>query len=100
MSLEDMRRELEKAREALTAADLYLARHAEMNAALHCSERVMYSPLRSKVQAAVYGIDHALARTADEPCEITADGWCKTHSTTSGPAYCDREPETTERQIE
>lgn len=60
----DLRRELEKAHEALQAADLYLARHAEMNAALHCSDKVMYSPLRSKVQATVYGIEHALARTA------------------------------------
>jgi hypothetical protein len=59
----DLRRELEKAREALTAAETYLARHAEMNAALHASERVLYSPLSAKVVAAIAGIDHALERT-------------------------------------
>jgi hypothetical protein len=59
----DLRRELEKAREALTAAETYLARHAEMNAALHAAERVLYSPLSAKVVAAIAGIDHALERT-------------------------------------
>ncbi|MGW5426843.1 hypothetical protein ACWET9_06400 [Streptomyces sp. NPDC004059] len=66
-TITDLRRELEKAREALTAAETHLARHAEMNAALHCAERVMYSPLHAKVTAAVGQIDHALART--EPSE-------------------------------
>jgi hypothetical protein len=61
----DLRRELEKAAEALRACDVYLARHAEMNAALHCSDRVMYSPLSAKVTAAYTGIIHALIRTAD-----------------------------------
>jgi hypothetical protein len=59
----DLRRELQKAHAALAAAEAHLASHAEMNAALHCSERVMYSPLHAKVQAALTGIDHALART-------------------------------------
>lgn len=59
----DLRRELEKARDALAAAELHLSRHAEMNAALHCSERVMHSPLHAKVSGAIVGIDHALART-------------------------------------
>lgn len=62
-TITDLRRELEKAREALTGAEQHLARHAEMNAALHCAERVMYSPLHAKVIAAIAGIDHALART-------------------------------------
>lgn len=62
-TMTDLRRELEKAREALAAAETHLARHAEMNAALHCSERVMYSPLHAKVQTAIHGIEHALART-------------------------------------
>jgi hypothetical protein len=34
-----------------------------MNAALHCADRVMYSPLHAKVTAAIAGIDHALNRT-------------------------------------
>lgn len=75
----DLRRELEKARDALAAAELHLARHAEMNAALHVSERVMHSPLHAKVQAAVVGIDHALART-DQPNVPTLD-----HASSDGP---------------
>ncbi|MFF7130019.1 hypothetical protein [Streptomyces sp. NPDC008240] len=71
-TITDLRRELEKAREALTGVETHLARHAEMNAALHCSERVMYSPLHAKVTAAVAGIEHALART-DQPNAPTFD---------------------------
>ncbi|MDX3232972.1 hypothetical protein [Streptomyces sp. ME19-01-6] len=63
-TVNDLRRELAKAREALAAAETHLARHAEMNAALHCADRVMHSPLHAKVTAAVHGIDHALERTA------------------------------------
>lgn len=64
----DLRRELEKAREALTAAHKHLTAHAEMNAALHCATNVMYSPLHAKVVSAIAGIDHALART--EPTNL------------------------------
>lgn len=62
-TITDLRRELEKAREALTGAEQHLARHAEMNAALHCATTVMYSPLHAKVTTAIAGIEHALART-------------------------------------
>jgi len=62
-TINDLRRELEKAREALDGAATHLARHAEMNAALHCATNVMYSPLHAKVAAAIAGIDHALKRT-------------------------------------
>lgn len=62
----DLRRELEKARLALIDALKHLSAHAEMNAALHCADRVMYSPLHAKVDNAIQGIDHALART-EEP---------------------------------
>jgi hypothetical protein len=62
-TITDLRRELKKAREALTGAEAHLARHAEMNAALHCADRVMYSPLHAKVTSALAGIDHALQRT-------------------------------------
>lgn len=59
----DLRRELTKAREALAATETHLARQSEANAALHCAERVMYSPLHAKVATALHGIDHALDRT-------------------------------------
>lgn len=63
----DLRRELEKTRETLTAVERHLARTAEANAALHVAERVMYSPLHAKVAATLAGIDHALARTDQAP---------------------------------
>lgn len=59
----DLRRELAKARDALDACRTHLARHAEMNAALHCAQTVMYSPLHAKVEATITGIEHALNRT-------------------------------------
>ncbi|MEU3283360.1 hypothetical protein [Streptomyces antibioticus] len=62
-TITDLRRELEKARLALIAALKHLGAHAEMNAALHCADRVMYSPLHAKVDSAIQGIDIALART-------------------------------------
>ena len=63
----DLRRELAKAREALAAAETHLARHAEMNAALHCAADVFYSPLHAKVAAALTGVDRALERTEPGP---------------------------------
>lgn len=62
-TITDLRRELEKAQVALIAALKHLGAHAEMNAALHCADRVMYSPLHAQVDSAIQGIDHALART-------------------------------------
>jgi len=59
----DLRRELEKAREALIGAQSHLASHAEANAALHSATTVMYSPLHAKVTAAIGQIEHALLRT-------------------------------------
>jgi hypothetical protein len=63
-TITDLRRELKKAQIALIAALKHLGAHAEMNAALHCADRVMYSPLHAKIENAIGGIDHALARTA------------------------------------
>lgn len=63
-TITDLRRELEKAQIALIAALKHLGAHAEMNAALHCADRVMYSPLHAKIENAIGGIDHALNRTA------------------------------------
>jgi hypothetical protein len=68
----DLRRELDKARDVLLACLLHLSRHAEMNAALHCAERVLYSPLHAKTEAAIAGITGALART-EQPRVPTLD---------------------------
>jgi hypothetical protein len=62
----DLRRELEKTRLALIAAQSHLSAHAQANAALHCASEVFYSPLHAKVTAAIQGVEHALART-DRP---------------------------------
>ncbi|WP_367138935.1 MULTISPECIES: hypothetical protein [Streptomyces] len=59
----DLRRELKKARLTLIDTQSHLAAHAEMNAALHCSSIVMYSPLHAKVTATIASIEHALVRT-------------------------------------
>lgn len=69
----DLLRELAKAREALSSAERHLAHHAESNAALHCANNVMYSPLHAKVTAAIAGIDHAYARYG-EPQQVYEDG--------------------------
>jgi len=66
-TITDLRRELEKARLTLIDAQSHLSAHAQMNAALHCADRVMYSPLHAKVSASINQIEHALART--EPSE-------------------------------
>lgn len=83
-TITDLRRELRKAREALAAAETHLARHAEANAALHCAENVMYSPLHAKVQTALHGIGHALLRTqpavADHPKPEHSDANCPWHA--------------------
>lgn len=62
-TITDLRRELEKARLALTDAQAHLSAHAQANAALHCATEVFYSPLHAKVTAAIAGIEHALLRT-------------------------------------
>jgi hypothetical protein len=72
-TITDLRRELAKAREALAAAETHLARHAEMNAALHCAADVFYSPLHAKVAAALTGVDRALERTEPGPRVPTLD---------------------------
>lgn len=49
----DALREIEKLIEALTAAERHFDAEAEMNAALHLSEKVMPNPLASKVSVGV-----------------------------------------------
>ncbi|MGW6531424.1 hypothetical protein [Streptomyces venezuelae] len=66
----DLRRELAKAEETLIACLRHLSSHAEMNAALHCSERVMYSPLHAKVEATIDGLARARMRT-EQPAHNT-----------------------------
>lgn len=70
-TMADLRRELEKARITLIAAQTHLAAHAEANAALHCAPTVLYSPLHAQVTAAIGQIEHALQRT--EQAYIDAD---------------------------
>jgi hypothetical protein len=62
----NLKRELEKAREVLKLCELYLARHAEMNAAIHCSEKVMYSPLHSRVQSSLYSVERYLDEVGND----------------------------------
>lgn len=49
----DALREIEKLMEALVAAERHFNAEAEMNAALHLTEKVMLNPLASKVGGAV-----------------------------------------------
>lgn len=49
----DALREIEKLLEALTAAERHFNAEAEMNAALHLSEKVLPNPLATKVSGAV-----------------------------------------------
>lgn len=62
-TITDLRRELEKTRLALIAAQTHLAAHAEANAALHMAATVMYSPLHAHVTAAIAGAADALQRS-------------------------------------
>ncbi|MGH3355245.1 MAG: hypothetical protein ACRDOJ_05070 [Nocardioidaceae bacterium] len=59
---DDLTRELDKARDTLDACLTYLERYAEANAALHCADRVMYSPLHARVDTAIAGLDEAISR--------------------------------------
>lgn len=35
---------------------------------------------------------HTNSQLVTEPCQVTADGWCTTHSTAQGPVYCHTQP--------
>lgn len=56
----DAVRELEKAREVLTAARRYFIAHNESMAALHMSDKVMASPLTAAIEQAIWGCDKAV----------------------------------------
>lgn len=73
---EDALREIEKLLEALTAAERHFNAEAEMNAALHLSEKVLPNPLAAKVIGAVRdgGIAHdRLARRLSGERELPLD---------------------------
>lgn len=54
--LEDLTRELDKIQDTLDLCLLNLGRQSESWAALHCNPAVMYSPLYSRVGAALQDI--------------------------------------------
>lgn len=54
--LDNARRTIDKADEALRACLNYFGKQAEMNAQSHMSERVMYPPIHSVVASVVHGI--------------------------------------------
>lgn len=58
--IENLKRELRKAREALQGCQTQLGATAEANAALHCASEVFYSPLHAKVTMCLSGIELAL----------------------------------------
>jgi len=61
MNKDNIKRELEKALLTLGWASLYFEKTSEANAALHKSEKVMYSPLASEMDSAIQAIQNALA---------------------------------------
>jgi hypothetical protein len=52
MQLDDIQRELDKIKEAVDLAVTYHEKDNEKNAALHCSPKVLYSPLTARLQIA------------------------------------------------
>lgn len=60
------RRELEKVRDAVTAADRHFRAEAEMNAALHLAATVRPAPLASEIAAAKDALDALLAERGTE----------------------------------
>lgn len=57
MTSDDLNRELKKIGDALAWADQHLSRDNESNAALHCADRVLYSPLTVAVANARESLD-------------------------------------------
>jgi hypothetical protein len=54
--LANARRTIDKAEEALKNALDYFGHQAAMNAASHLSAKVMYPPIHSQIESALYGI--------------------------------------------
>lgn len=62
----DVARELHKVLDTLGAVELFLRRHAEANAALHCNPHVHHSPLHAQVLTAMDGVQDTIDRLAEE----------------------------------
>lgn len=60
MDTEDMKRELEKIKDALEWASTHHEKQSEANAALHGSTKVMYTPLASKLSNALMSVERVL----------------------------------------
>lgn len=54
--IDNARRTIKKADDALNACERYFAKQAEMNAQGHMSERVMYPPIHSLISSVRHGI--------------------------------------------
>lgn len=54
---DNARRTIAKADEVLKQCEKFFARQAEMNAAAHLSERVMYPPIHAAITSARKGIE-------------------------------------------
>ncbi|MHC3474653.1 hypothetical protein ACYF6T_38990 [Streptomyces sp. 7R007] len=78
MRADDLTRELGKALEALRWTKRHLTAVNEGNAALHCNERVFYSPLTTQVHEAVLSLERVTADLdSDTPNEPRPDGWAE-----------------------
>jgi hypothetical protein len=64
--MDDATRELEKVLDVLRACARHFNAEAEMNAALHLSDKVLPNPLASKVNSAVMAAELALERWRDD----------------------------------
>ena len=62
----DLLREFDKADEALAACETFLDHYNAQMAALHLSDKVLPSPLTSKVKIARTGIEAARLRLCEE----------------------------------
>lgn len=58
---DDLKRELEKIKEAVDLAVTYHTKVNEANSALHSSEKVLYSPMTSKLILAQISIERILS---------------------------------------
>jgi hypothetical protein len=67
----DLIRELSKIEEALRWAEKHLCLTNEANAALHCNERVFYSPLTTQVHEARESASRILVELTETPRDQT-----------------------------
>jgi len=66
----NMGRELDKVEEALKWATEHFSRQSEANAALHCTERVLYTPLATRLFAAQRSLTFVRSELESEPIFI------------------------------